>query len=261
MLSYNEKIGLRIKEARLEANLTLEELGDKVGLTKSTVTKYERGEIKTLDVGKIKEFANCLNVTSSYLAGWEDIDYTYNPSSNNDVLKVKETEESYGTYSYEEEKLIQNYRSLSPHDKDIVDYILEKSATKLDKVREDDYPYDYKVVNLYGDCRVSAGLGCTIFDNPSTETIKVPNTSEFRYADYAIYVCGNSMEPKYFDGDIVIVQLASSIDIGETGIFVIDGEGYIKKLGKNKLISFNKKYDPIKIDENTRCMGKVIGKI
>ncbi len=71
-MDYNKKVGARIKEARLKADLTLEELGAKVGLTKSTVTKYERGEIKTLDISKIKEFAKVLRVDSNYLACWDD---------------------------------------------------------------------------------------------------------------------------------------------------------------------------------------------
>ncbi len=71
-MKYNEKVGKRIKEARLKADLTLEELGSKVGLTKSTVTKYERGEIKTLDISKIKEFATILHVDAKYLACWEE---------------------------------------------------------------------------------------------------------------------------------------------------------------------------------------------
>ncbi len=80
MLSYNEKVGQRLKNARLSKGYTLEELGEKVGLTKSTVTKYERGEIKTLDISKIKDFANILKIDTAYLAGWED-----EPDDNNDT--------------------------------------------------------------------------------------------------------------------------------------------------------------------------------
>ncbi len=72
MTTYNELVGQRIKQARINANLTLEELGNRVGLTKSTVTKYERGEIKTLDVSKLKDFAFVLGIDSSYLAGWDN---------------------------------------------------------------------------------------------------------------------------------------------------------------------------------------------
>ncbi len=72
MTTYNKLVGQRIKDARLKADLTLEELGNRVGLSKSTVTKYERGEIKTLDVSKLKDFAFVLGIDSSYLAGWED---------------------------------------------------------------------------------------------------------------------------------------------------------------------------------------------
>lgn len=38
------------------------------------------------------------------------------------------------------------------------------------------------------------------------------------------------MEPAYRDGDILIVERADSIEIGEIGIFTLDGEGYVKQI-------------------------------
>lgn len=51
------------------------------------------------------------------------------------------------------------------------------------------------------------------------------------------------------------------IDIGEIGVFIIDGDGYIKKRGKDRLISINPEYDDIyfKEGQDIRCKGLVIG--
>ena len=76
-----------------------------------------------------------------------------------------------------------------------------------------------------------------------------------RKADFALYVRGNSMEPNFYDGDIVFVKEQPYIDNGQIGIFIYDNETYIKKYSIQEdgvyLISLNKKYPPIKIEENT----------
>ena len=69
------------------------------------------------------------------------------------------------------------------------------------------------------------------------------------------------MEPEFQDGDKVYVVQQPAVDIGEIGIFMINDEAFIKKLGKGQLISLNEKYKPIplKKDDSIYCCGKVIG--
>ena len=80
------------------------------------------------------------------------------------------------------------------------------------------------------------------------------------HVNFAIGVNGNSMEPTYSDGDTLLVEKQNSINVGEIGIFMIDGEAFVKELGNGVLISHNKDYEDKKINENTICLGKVIGK-
>ena len=51
------------------------------------------------------------------------------------------------------------------------------------------------------------------------------------------------------------------LDIGETGIFIVNGSGFIKQYGGDRLISINSKYDDIIFSEGDyiKCAGKVIG--
>ena len=69
------------------------------------------------------------------------------------------------------------------------------------------------------------------------------------------------MEPKFYDGDTVLIREQPSVDIGEIGLFVVDGNGYIKKQGIDRLISLNPDFDDIFPNEfsDVRCVGKVIG--
>jgi len=107
----------------------------------------------------------------------------------------------------------------------------------------------------------SAGTGAYL-DSSDYELIDIPDTKETKQANFAVTVSGDSMEPEYYDGDIVLVKQQPAVDIGEIGVFIFDGEGYIKKLGKNELISLNQKYKPISTKYGElRTAGKVIGKL
>lgn len=107
---------------------------------------------------------------------------------------------------------------------------------------------------------VSAGFGVYL-DSEDKEEIEVERTSVTEEADFALCVSGNSMEPEYYDGDILLIRSQPTIQLGEVGIFVLNGKGYVKKLGRNRLISLNDEYQDIVFSENDLiwCMGKVLG--
>lgn len=65
-------MGEKIRDLRIKKGLTLEELGDKVGVGKSTVRKWENGMIANMRRDKISKIADALNVSPAYLMGWED---------------------------------------------------------------------------------------------------------------------------------------------------------------------------------------------
>ena len=75
------EIGEKIKYLRTRQGMTLEELGEKVGVGKSTVRKWETGAIANMRRNKIASLADALNVSPSYLMGWED---EYNTDMNID---------------------------------------------------------------------------------------------------------------------------------------------------------------------------------
>lgn len=108
----------------------------------------------------------------------------------------------------------------------------------------------------------SAGLG-QLLDSDSYEDIEVPEGVSAA-ADFGIRVAGNSMEPMYHDGEIVWVQKRENVEVGEIGIFYLNGEAYIKKLGQDEngpvLISLNSDYEPIHIMESSDfyVFGKVV---
>ena len=87
--------------------------------------------------------------------------------------------------------------------------------------------------------------------------ITVLDTPQARRADFAVEVDGDSMEPDFHSGDIALVKFDPDVPVGEVGLFVLDGMGYIKERGKKKLISRNPEYPDI--EGEARCIGLVIG--
>lgn len=107
----------------------------------------------------------------------------------------------------------------------------------------------------------SAGTGYWLFDETPVEYTNVPKTEKTSAADFMLEVRGDSMQPKFSDGDRVLVKSSESIYEGEIGVFILNNESYIKKMGRNELISLNPAYNPIKLHEydDIRCAGKVLG--
>ena len=152
--------------------------------------------------------------------------------------------------------LIQKYRDLDDHGKRMVDIVIKEETSRMESERQD----DVLQIPLF-DLPASAGFGLPLEGDYRT-IIEAPDTPLNRKADFCIRVAGDSMEPDYSDGDIVLVK-KSEVYIGDVGIFVLDGESYIKELGKDVLISRNPKYNDIPLPDYDRIMvaGKVIGKL
>ncbi len=74
---------------------------------------------------------------------------------------------------------------------------------------------------------VSAGTG-NFLDDGRFEMVSVPENMLPEGTDFGVRVTGDSMEPMYHDGQIAWVKECAQVNIGEVGIFIYDGEGFIK---------------------------------
>ena len=155
---------------------------------------------------------------------------------------------------------IQKYRALDEHGKEVVDYLIDSEYKRVATLSRKTKPRMLKMD--YYTLPASAGTG-NFLDSDLAEELLVPESAEAEQADFVISVGGDSMEPTYHDGDKVFVEKCDSVDIGEVGIFVVNGDVYIKELGNQCLISHNEKYKPIRIGENDSvyCCGRVIGTV
>lgn len=69
---YNKIVGLRIRAERQNKHLTLKELGALVGISESTTQRYEKGQIKSVDINIMKKFADALEIPTERLLGWDE---------------------------------------------------------------------------------------------------------------------------------------------------------------------------------------------
>jgi len=115
-----------------------------------------------------------------------------------------------------------------------------------------------RLMPLY-DVPVSAGVG-NYLDDGEHEMIEVDSTVP-NTADYALRISGDSMMPRFVDQQIIFVHEQAVLDEGEIGIFCLNDEVYLKKLGRGCLISLNRQYEPIPIGEydDLKVFGKVVG--
>jgi len=127
--------------------------------------------------------------------------------------------------------------------------------------------------------RVSAGTG-SFLDEENFENVSFPESAVPDGAEFGIRVSGDSMEPVYHDGQIVWVQKCSEVYPGEVGIFIYDGDGYIKEYDEREpdeddleyftnsygevrmqayLISYNQKYKPIRVSPHNEL--SIVGRV
>lgn len=101
----------KIKQLRLSQGLTLQEVGDRVGVGKSTVRKWENGIIENMRRDKIAKLAHALGVTPAFLMGWEN---------SNDLNEIVPPAATPRALTPDENKLLDNYAKLNAMGKDKV---------------------------------------------------------------------------------------------------------------------------------------------
>ncbi len=273
-------IGERIKYARSLRNRTLDEVAGDIGVTKSTIQRYENGLIGKPKIPVLESIAKSLKVNPSWLSG-QDV-----PMERIDLELLQLQKESRKNFAqkwnlqYFENQLLNLFTPLADENKKRVIQYAENIYNIQKMEEEQEYLYTgshgsntivefhpkpkSKILVLpYFRAGVSAGSGIFILGNEAEDDIELPALPEYEAADFAIDVNGDSMEPDFSHEDIALVQRDAEMLIGDIGVFIVNGDAFIKELGEKELISRNKKYKNIPIHEgdNVVCMGKVIGKV
>ena len=242
-------IGQRIAEARNRAGLSLVKFSDLledygVSVSSVAINKWERGK----------------NVPSAYqlLA----------------VSQALHMEEDLTFYirNYQPELNDEGVKKVADYKADLIASGRYKPQSKRNIIKYIDMP----VSNL----AVSAGTG-EFLEEGNFEMVSFPESSVPAGAEFGLRVSGDSMEPVYHDGQIVWVQQCDRVSVGQVGIFIYDGQGYLKVYDEQEpeeadeeyftdsygsvhmqpvMISFNQKYEPKVISAHAgfQVVGRVL---
>lgn len=238
-----------LKSARKSTGMTQKDVSTALNISPNTYKNYEQG-LREPNGDTIVALANLFGVSTDYLLGRP----TAQPPT--DALERLFSEKSFSAL---EEELLRKYMEL-PHEarQAVVRFINDATAKALQR-KNGTAPQKLLVMkrSLH---KVSAGTGYDLNDSDAWETVTVKDTDDSRKADFLLEIEGDSMETTFHDGETVCVQQTPSVEVGEIGVFWVDGCGYIKELGKGCLLSHNSSYDPIPLQgTENRCIGRVLG--
>ena len=264
----------RIKKKKSERRLTNEQLASKSGIPLGTLSKMLAGMSDSPKLSNIVALCNALDCSVEYI--------------------VSGTPENTNNYTLQDEEiaLIEDFRALDSWGQVLVRRVLSmegervgatasgldestSSAKKQRSARVLQTPPAFSARRYAGeevrtgkrqiflyDMPVSAGVGLYLDEDAAT-SIQIPNTEKTHEADYALRIRGNSMEPRFHNEDILLVESTDAVEVGELGIFLLDGEAFFKVYGGDCLHSLNPEYGPIPLKDyaDVQCKGRVITRL
>lgn len=215
----------KLKERRKDLKMTQKEIADQLGISYQAYSAWERG-VKVPSQEKISQLEKILTVPKGYFTETEIV-RLYNVLSSKGQNQVLE------------------------YARDLV----QKESSKVVSISE--LRFEYHVYE-----RMSAGIGASIYDDQNYDTVYF---NEELAHDFASWVLGDSMEPKYQNGSVALIRETGFDYDGAVYAVVCNNQTYIKRVYREeeglRLVSVNPRYDDIFIsyDEDPRVVGVIVG--
>ena len=216
----------KLKARRKELKLTQKEIAEQLGISFQAYSAWERG-IKEPSKEKVFQLENILKVPKGYFTQIE-------------IVRLYHSLSKQG-----QEKVVLYARNLSQ----------EEKAQKVTAMPE--RLYEYRVYE-----RMSAGIGASVYDDQNFDTVYF---DEELAHDFASWVSGDSMEPKYQNGSVALIRETGFDYDGAVYAVICNNQTYIKRVYREenglRLVSINPKYKDIFIsyEEDPRIVGIIVG--
>ena len=216
----------KLKARRKELKMTQKDIADQLGISYQAYSAWERG-VKAPSKEKIKQLEQILRVPKGYFTEIEIV-RLYNTLSNKGKNQVVE-------YAR--------------------DLMQKEKAQQVMSVSENLYEY-----HVYE--KMSAGIGASVYDDKDYDIVYF---DEELAHDFASWVSGDSMEPKYQNGSVALIRETGFDYDGAVHAVVWNEQTYIKRVYLEedglRLVSINKKYKDkfAPYDDAPRIVGKIVG--
>ena len=216
----------KLKARRKELKLTQKEIAEQLGISFQAYSAWERG-VKEPSKEKVAQLENILKVPKGYFTQIE-------------IVRLYHSLSKQG-----KDKVVLYARNLSQ----------EEQAQKVTAMPE--RLYEYRVYE-----RMSAGIGASVYDDQNFDTVYF---NEELAHDFASWVSGDSMEPKYQNGSVALIRETGFDYDGAVYAVVCNNQTYIKRVYREenglRLVSINPTYQDIFIsyEEDPRIVGIIVG--
>lgn len=216
----------KLKARRKELKMTQKDIANQLGISYQAYSAWERG-VKAPSKDKVKQLEKILKVPRG---------------------------------CFTEIEIVRLYNTLSNKGKNqVVEYtrnLVQKEKTQQ-VISVSENLYEYHVYE-----KMSAGIGASVYDDRNYDTVYF---NEELAHDFASWVSGDSMEPKYQNGSVALIRETGFDYDGAVYAVVCNNQTYIKRVYREenglRLVSINSKYDDILIsyDEDPRVVGIIVG--
>ena len=216
----------KLKARRKELKMTQKDIADQLGISYQAYSAWERG-VKGPSKEKVQRLEQILRVPKGYFTEIE-------------IVRL------YNTLSNKGKKQVVEYAR---------DLVQKEKTQQVISVSENLYEY-----HVYE--KMSAGIGASVYDDRNYDTVYF---NEELAHDFASWVSGDSMEPKYQDGSVALIRETGFDYDGAVYAVVCNNQTYIKQVYREenglRLVSINSKYRDIFIsyDEDPRVVGIIVG--
>lgn len=216
----------QLKARRKELKLTQKEIADQLGISYQAYSAWERG-VKAPSKEKVSQLEQILSVPKGYFTEIE-------------IVRL------YNTLSSQGKAQVVTYAR---------DLVQKEQSQKVMSISRKLYEY-----HVYE--KMSAGIGASVYDDRNYDTVYF---DEELAHDFASWVSGDSMEPKYQNGSVALIRETGFDYDGAVYAVVCNNQTYIKRVyreaGGLRLVSINPKYKDIFIsyDEDPRVIGIIVG--
>ena len=228
--------GETLRKYRENNNLTQRELGEMFQLTQAAIASWEKNKSRP-DFDTLGGLCEVLGIPLSELFGIQDTN----------------------ALSGKEKQLVNQYRKLSASGQNIASKMIATLLEEETNAHDTALRSDYFLIELEP-TPVAAGAGCP-FGDVEPEYRFVRKTNRNRHADAIVRVSGASMEPMYYDGDLLYIRYATSADDGDIVVCSTTDGAVVKRMIHHKLHSINPNlpYGEKNEDDNVKILGVVLG--
>lgn len=216
----------KLKARRKELKMTQKDISNQLGISYQAYSAWERG-VKEPSKEKVQQLEQILRVPKGY---------------------------------FTEIEIVRLYNTLSNKGKNqVVEYA--RDLVKKEKTQQV-IPVSEKLYEYHVYEKMSAGIGASVYDDRNYDTVYF---NEELAHDFASWVSGDSMEPKYQNGSVALIRETGFDYDGAVYAVVCNNQTYIKRVYCEeeglRLVSINPRYDDIFIsyDEDPRVVGIIVG--